>query len=302
MVPDMDRRGMNNVIELVLHSCSEIECLIDTHTSLFQRKVLFSNLVTLRLEECQKVTSVFPAASMSGALGKLEEIKIRHCSKLKHIIAEDELEERNIGGGGSNLRPFQNLRVLEVQECESLESIIPVLFAQGLQKLEDIKLRKNPKLTYVFGTQRDYHLSLFEIVSLVEIKLPALRRVRLKSLSDIIDICPENCHPSSPNLKDVECIECPGLGTTTIRSKFNSQRRQQGQTIISRVPGIGEETQEEDEEMAAKPGWLSLVSCLGINQQPQHLKSNEFTKGATCSTSTTFAASLQDFEFDPSTH
>ncbi|KAJ1389582.1 P-loop containing nucleoside triphosphate hydrolase [Sesbania bispinosa] len=278
IIPQMDQGGMTELIGLILESCSEIECLIDTtsHTNLpaffelvtlkliwmdglkevicdptsqcclekledlqieycvqlnsisFPRKSNMCNLKILRLQWCPMLTSSLFTPAIARSLVLLEELKLFDCSKLKHIIAEEQEEDGNSSNPSPTLKVFPNLRILHVHGCHRLESIFPVTFSQSLEKLEKIAIWYNFGLKYVFGTLNDYKLS--ESEAKPNINLLALRTISLVSLSNLIDICPRYCHPRSPNLKEIEYRDCPHLSTNAMCKTLISSDMQQGLT------------------------------------------------------------------------
>ncbi|XP_058742959.1 uncharacterized protein LOC131615814 [Vicia villosa] len=273
IVPHMDQGGgMNGLIGLILESCSEIECLLDTtNTNLpaffelvtlkliwmnglkrvfydptsqcsleklqdlqieyctqlssisFPRNSNMCNLKILRLQWCPLLTSSLFVPAIARRLVLLEELKIFDCSKLKHIIAEEYEEDESASNPSPTLKVFPNLRILHVHGCHSLESIFPISFAQSLERLEKIVIWYNFGLNYVFGTH-EYKNSANEIKA--NVNLIALRRISLVSLLNFIDIFPNYCHSRSPNLKEIECIECPRLSTNLMYKTLLSSDQQ----------------------------------------------------------------------------
>ncbi|KAI4305915.1 hypothetical protein L6164_029242 [Bauhinia variegata] len=340
IIPNMDRRGMNQLIGLVLDSCLEIECLFDIASNLFKGRPAFSKLVFLRLikmegliqvfcggasgctlekleelriedcgrlrsmsfprgpnlcklrmvrlHECQKLRSVF-TQSICQTLVMLEELSIRQCTEMEHVIADDELQERIAGGASTQThssRVFPHLRILDVQGCERLESIIPVTFAQGLLRLEEINMRKNPELNYVFGP----HNSMDEIVIVTEIKLLALRKLRLKSLPKLISICPEDTQPRSPIPKEFECIECPSLHPNILMSMMQQEPPTTTEEAVGahETPDKGNELVEEGGQPAEPPKPSLLTRLCGKRfKHEQHAKAhivNEYKKDTSSTT------------------
>ena len=278
IIPHMDHGGMTELIGLILESCSEIECLVDTtlHTNLlaffelvtlkliwmnglvevfrdptsqcslekledlqieycvqlhsisFPSKAKMRNLKILRLQWCPMLTSSLFIPTIARSLVLLEELKLFDCSKLKHIIAEDDEEEGNGNNSSHASKVFPNLRILHVHGCQRLESIFPVSFAQGLEKLEKIAIWYNLGLKYVFGTHKNYYDYDSGIEAETKIDLPALTRISLVSLSNLIDICPRHCHPRSPNLKDIEYRDCPKISANVMCKTLSGSDTQRG--------------------------------------------------------------------------
>ncbi|KAI4307959.1 hypothetical protein L6164_031083 [Bauhinia variegata] len=265
IIPSVDKSGMNHLVGLILESCSEIECLVDSnrntnpHMNLFPKEAVFSELVAirlqhmnrleevfrdpsslcslknlqevianycprlysisfpmnsnlsslkiLRLERCEMLMSSIFTPSIAQTLVLLEHINICECKRLKHIISEAEEEEIV----DYSLKMFPSLRILSVEGCESLESIFPIYFAKGLERLEDVVISRNPKLKYVFGTHKEDQI-------VMDIDLPSLRRITLNSLTSLINIYPKYCRPRSPNLKVCRYENCMELSTNAVHN------------------------------------------------------------------------------------
>ncbi|KAI4306142.1 hypothetical protein L6164_029444 [Bauhinia variegata] len=275
IIPCMDKAGMNHLIGLILESCSEMECLVDSrntnpHMNLSPKEAVFSELVAIRLQHMNRLEELFRDPSSSCSLKNLQEVRINYCPKLysisfprysnlsslkilrlercemlmssiftpsiaqtlvqleqmniceckrlKHIINEVEVEEivDGVSSQSYSLKIFPNLRILSVEGCETLESIFPIYFARGLERLEDIVISRNPKLKYVFGTHKEGQLSSSSNEIVMDINLPSLRRLTLNSLTSLINIYPKRCNPRSPNLKVLRYCNCQELSTITV--------------------------------------------------------------------------------------
>lgn len=205
----------------------QIEYCVQLNSISFPRKSNMCNLKILRLQWCPMLTESLFIPSIARSLVLLEELKLFDCSKLKHIIADEE--DGNTNNPSPSLKVFPNLRILHVHGCQRLESIFPVAFAQSLERLEKIALWYNFGLKYVFGTH-NYYKGDDGNEAMVNINLLALRRISLVSLSNLINICPTYCHPWSPNLKEIEYRDCPQMSTNVMCKTLISSDMQQGLT------------------------------------------------------------------------
>lgn len=186
------------------------------------------NLKILRLQWCPMLTSSLFIPAIARSLVLLEELKLFDCSKLRHIISEEYEED---GNATDPMQVFPNLRILHVHGCERLESVFPIAFATSLKRLEKIDLSYNFGLKYVFGTHNDHKGNGNEAKT--NINLLSLRRISLVSLSNLIDIVPTYCHPSSPNLKEIECRDCPYLSTNVMCKTLTSSDSDMQQGLIA---------------------------------------------------------------------
>ncbi|KAJ7949635.1 Disease resistance protein [Quillaja saponaria] len=170
IIPNMDTqlKGMNDLIVLMLDSCSEMECLIDTTSttvSSFQVAAVyaFSNLVILRLSHMHDFVELYHGPTPQCFLEKLEEIHLSYCPGLSSILFPRKLN-------------LCSLKVMEVEYCEQLTSLFPLSVARTLVQLEKLKNK-------------------------IEIVFPALERLILQFLPNCESICPENYHAEWPSLQ-----------------------------------------------------------------------------------------------------
>ncbi|KAF7816253.1 putative disease resistance protein [Senna tora] len=228
--------SLNKLEEIRIENCTTL------YSISFPRNSNLSGLKILKIEKCQMLTTSLFTTPIAQTLESLEELRISKCSKLKHIIEEDYEEEEEEEGNVQRLSSsmmLQNLRILEVEGCERLESILPITFSQGLVRLEEMRIRNNGGLKYVFGTQKEHHhLQSYQNFNSketnIKINLNALRSLRLSSLPNLIDIWPESCHPNSPNLRGLECSKCPKLSASSVRKVVINSYMQQDSTSMEK--------------------------------------------------------------------
>ncbi|TKY56620.1 hypothetical protein E2542_SST21066 [Spatholobus suberectus] len=86
------------------------------------------------------------------------------------------------------------LRILDIQECNSLEYVFPVCFARGLVSLEQLRIYSCDELKYVFGSEKEHHLSKYQRQSQhqtnIDINLPSLEILHLDKLPNLVDTWP----------------------------------------------------------------------------------------------------------------
>ncbi|CAL0307550.1 unnamed protein product [Lupinus luteus] len=185
--------------------------------SLFVGKLNLCNLKELELRNCPMLTSLLPP-TIAESLVLLESLKIKECNGLKHVITNEEGE---IIPDYIHHRPlFPKLKYLFVQECKQLENFIPVSYVHGLENLESLRIMRCPPLKYIFG-EYNYENQLPSYQNHNEfqvIKFPALEELWLEDLSNIKDICPENCYPLWPSLHDSYFLDCPNLNILSINN------------------------------------------------------------------------------------
>ena len=103
------------------------------------KSLLLSNLTTLEVNECKRITHVF-TYNMIASLVHLKVLKIWLCEELEQIIAKDD-DERDKILSVSHLQSlcFPSLCKIEVRECRKLKNLFPIAMASGLLKLKILK-------------------------------------------------------------------------------------------------------------------------------------------------------------------
>ncbi|XP_073224627.1 uncharacterized protein [Cicer arietinum] len=194
---------------LSFDSLKNLERLSVMECKKFQRffncKLNLCNLKTLILKQCPMLVSLFPL--MSQNLVQLEKLEITDCEELKNIIdvkREEESREEIDDGDNDNKRHgsiFPKLKVLDIEGCHRLESIIPFLSSQDFPVLEAISIKRCDGLKYIFSQYQ-------------HVELKSLKQMELFLLPSFIDIFPK-CYDSMSLLVNESC--------STSRDGFKAQ-------------------------------------------------------------------------------
>jgi len=181
-----------------------------------------SNLTTLKVEECKRLTHVF-TDSVIASLVQLKVLEISNCEELEQIITKDNDDEKDQILSGSDLQSscFPNLCRLEIRGCNKLKSLLPVAMASGLKKLQILKVRESSQLLGVFG--QDDHASPVNVEKMLLPDLQELLLVQLPSISCFSLGCYDFLFP---HLKKLEVHGCPKLITkyaTTSNGSMSAQ-------------------------------------------------------------------------------
>jgi len=185
--------------------------------------LVLSNLTTLKVEKCKRLTHVF-TNSMIASLLQLKTLQISDCEELEQIIAKDNDDEKDQIFSGSDLQSscFPNLCRLEITGCNKLKSLFPIAMASGLKKLRKLKVRGSSQLLGVFG-QGD-HASHVNVEK--EMVLPDLKLLSLEELPSIVYFSHGCCDFIFPCLSMLEVRQCPKLTTrfaTTSNGSMSAQ-------------------------------------------------------------------------------
>ncbi|KAJ6966765.1 hypothetical protein NC652_004351 [Populus alba x Populus x berolinensis] len=133
----------------------KLKSLPDTSMKSIWKSLLLSNLTTLEVNECKRITHVF-TYSMIASLVHLKVLKIWLCEELEQIIAKDD-DERDQILSVSRLQSlcFPSLCKIEVRECRKLKNLFPIAMASGLLKLKilrELSLEQLPSISsFILG-------------------------------------------------------------------------------------------------------------------------------------------------------
>ncbi|XP_028800073.1 uncharacterized protein LOC114755362 isoform X2 [Neltuma alba] len=163
----------------------------------------FSNLKSVSISNCPRLTSLF-IVSVACTLLSLQELRIKSCSELKHVIKEE-----GVGNAWENLR-FPKLKILFVDNCCKLESVWSVFLAQRFVQLQRLSITNAPQMKFVFGENVDEEQPLCDQDE-AQIALSLLDYLTLTNLPNLVRICPESYHLRCPSIKTIEWKDCPNL-------------------------------------------------------------------------------------------
>jgi hypothetical protein len=174
--------SLNNLEKLSIIDCKHLP-------SLFKGKLL-CNLKSITIQSCPLLVFLFEV-SISQSLVLLETLQVSNCEGLKTIIADERREDEEIDDSGNNKNlasVFSKLKVIDIERCHKLESILPFLSAQDLPVLEAIRISECDGLKYVFGQSQ-------------HVELVSLSKLKLSKLPKFIGIFEECYHPMSSCVK-----------------------------------------------------------------------------------------------------
>ncbi|KAJ1441270.1 P-loop containing nucleoside triphosphate hydrolase [Sesbania bispinosa] len=140
IIPDMG--DMNDLTSLCLEFCKKIECIFDT-TSDSEIDDLIPRLVELRLSGLYILKELCrgPPMQVLPFFEKLKRLEIWNCPKL-HSIFPSECT-------------LQNLKILVIDRCMSVQALFSTHVAQRLQQLEELTIAYCKELKHIIASGRD---------------------------------------------------------------------------------------------------------------------------------------------------
>ncbi|KAK0602412.1 hypothetical protein LWI29_033091 [Acer saccharum] len=213
------------------------------------QQVSLQSLTVVEVNECDQLRYLF-TLSLARSLSQLEQLTVKLCKSLKHIVEIKEAEE-NVGGGGGNDVIFPKLRILTLDGLEnfisffysqnysstwpalqelslylplnSTMSFVAQLEANVLQKLRVLEvgiisdqLCNSVLAQLIHGFQNLEELKIREcrvqVLSQLELSLPSLKVLELGWLEELECLCKGPTHLLSlPNLKKLSVRYCNRL-------------------------------------------------------------------------------------------
>ncbi|MED6204286.1 hypothetical protein PIB30_007757 [Stylosanthes scabra] len=180
-VPSNVLRCLKSLQELQVEMCNKIKCIFEmddtkSRGSSFQLKKLtlsqlsnlksvwqhdkseillgFQNLQHVSIDDCEKLTSVFPT-SLARDLKKLEELKISGCAELKEIVGKEEEAVE-----GLDKFVFPHLTTLLLSELPQLTDFNSGNFTLEFPELKKLCLFPNQQQKYPEGISKGKELWL----------------------------------------------------------------------------------------------------------------------------------------------
>ncbi|WJX31676.1 hypothetical protein P8452_20081 [Trifolium repens] len=121
---------------------------------------------------------------------------------------------------------MRKLRDIDILDCNSLESIFPICYVEGLAQLQNMSIKKAPKLEYVFGKRDHENHSSYQYKN--HVMLPHLEVLELHYVENLIGMCPENCEAKWPSesMRIVDILGCPKLAIPWFNLKADYDKSQ----------------------------------------------------------------------------
>ncbi|KAF2294471.1 hypothetical protein GH714_011694 [Hevea brasiliensis] len=133
---DLDIEGwvtFSNLEKLSLYEIYEMKSI--WHTQLAANS--FCKLKSLGIYDCSKLMTVFPS-NVLERFQRLEELNVRNCNSLQEIYQLEGFNVRRKDPQG--VFTFQNLKSVEVSNCDVLKNLFPASVAEGLLQLEKLSI------------------------------------------------------------------------------------------------------------------------------------------------------------------
>ncbi|XVE50610.1 hypothetical protein DITRI_Ditri01bG0177200 [Diplodiscus trichospermus] len=213
-------------------------------------RVSLQNLKAVKIQSCNKLTSLFPPVLAQGLL-QLETLEIHDCLGLKHVITETI---------DSDSYPLclSKLTTLNISSCDILEYVFPISMAPDFPELKEINLSNCTQLERVF--------SLGKEMDGKDIVLPQLRTLVLKNLEGLSRFCPENCVLVQTSLEVLEVEECPLLAPLIFEDMMRVQIKNLWLSKVGNNCQSGNRVSLQGRHRSMTMEYLTVGNCVELFQ------------------------------------
>ncbi|KAI4357061.1 hypothetical protein L6164_001035 [Bauhinia variegata] len=228
------REGMNELTKLIVYNSEQVECVVDMTNSLYQNRIVFSNLTHLEISQMKKLEKFFVGQPSHNILKNLEELRISKCNQLKHIIANEPKEIPS--DHGRNQSVFPKLKLIAVSKCQRLKYLMPIAFAKALLQLKNVELEDLPNIISI--CPENYELIWPSLDSLKLWNCP-----KSKIMHDDLDQQRQQDHTFTKGCK--ETVEASDLEPSNKESveegpTFDNITLTQAKSTCSPLPGLSQ--------------------------------------------------------------
>ena len=183
----------------------------------------FCKLKQLEVNQCENLMNIFPPY-MLRRLQNLEDLRIRNCNLVEEVFEVrwanfDEIYEK----GSTQLKnlnlfslpklkhvwtsdleailTFQNLRQVQVSECETLKSLFPTSVAKSLEQLESLLINDCGLMEEIVALEEGLETT-------TKFVFPRITFLSLKSLPELKCFYPGKHTSKWPSLKSLTISKC----------------------------------------------------------------------------------------------
>ncbi|KAI9071360.1 hypothetical protein K1719_046672 [Acacia pycnantha] len=166
----------------------------------------YERLRSLEIAKLVGLKSLF-TLSIASSLKLLEILMVNYCDTLEHIVTDKEDDHEDVNP------IFPTLQTVIVRGCSDLEYLFPAFYSKEFKDLEYVSVANAEKLTHIFGKcQADDQNHNVHI----DLNLPALKRLHLSGIPNIVSICAQNYSMKELYLEYISLDRSPQLPSETL--------------------------------------------------------------------------------------
>ncbi|KAF7815813.1 putative disease resistance protein [Senna tora] len=239
---------MNELTNLQLKNCSEMECLIDVTSSSadqFPIDATPPSLVELHLEHMDNLKQLWCGPLLHCFFEKLQVLKMAYCIQLRSIFPRQ-----------CNL---QNLKRLSLSKCRTLTSLFPMSVAGTLVKLEYLSITECSELRHIINNEQKDGTDTGEVIVNVpdnfRVILPELKELTISSCGKLEFILPISCVEGLVHLRKIRISD-----VFKLKYVFGQNDHEDQLSYLSRTKLVPPLRCLEEVELESLPNLLSIFS------------------------------------------
>ncbi|KAK8706364.1 hypothetical protein V6N13_049933 [Hibiscus sabdariffa] len=209
LVPEANEDGLNGLTSLIVDSCHDLECLVDTTVGNGPTSA-FTHLEKLNISYCQSMKTLCKGQPPHGFLKNLKDLSMEGCNELQPLL---------------NLPSFslQSLKVVNIEKCCNLESLFSASLIQSLVMLEELWVSYCFKLKTLITELENNDGETDSNSSPLTLFLPKLKTLDIRGCPKLKYVLPITLAKGLSALATISVFECDEL-----KQVFGMEKEQNG--------------------------------------------------------------------------
>ncbi|WVY91191.1 hypothetical protein V8G54_036705 [Vigna mungo] len=246
IIPDIVEieEGMNELKELRIRDCEEIECLVDTSNHLSKMGNIFSNLRYMEIFKMNHLKTLWHGClPVNGCFEKLEKIYISYCPQLTCLFTNiiiptnDKTKKSEDQFTHGHLMPsknFQNLQKVALFNCGELKHVFSASITGGLTQLKELDIRNCNMLEQIIEdvVPPAHHEETNEIVeedvqsTSGSFSLSSLTFLNIYSCRKLESLFTTSVAKTLTSLEELSIAKCHGLKHIVISERVKGNKKE----------------------------------------------------------------------------
>ncbi|KAH1120697.1 hypothetical protein J1N35_003857 [Gossypium stocksii] len=187
--------------------------ILESHNvrSLSSISIFFQQANQLRVcsvEACKGIESILESSLSNSLCSPLENLEYLWLERLDNLHVLIKLEAPlSISSSLPLLGIFSHLKSFVIKECLNMKQLFPFKLAHDLQNLEKLVVCDCVQMEEIISSEEENQ----EINTPMEFSLPKLRKLELKNLPELKNICSSNSTMVCNSLRKIEVSKCTNL-------------------------------------------------------------------------------------------
>ncbi|MBA0641246.1 hypothetical protein Goklo_025812 [Gossypium klotzschianum] len=182
--------------------------------SLSDISIFFQQASQLRfcsVEDCKGIESILDSSLSNSLCSPLENLEYLWLERLDNLHVLIKLESPlSISRSLPLLGIFSHLKSFVIKKCLNMKQLFPFKLAHDLQNLENLVVCDCVQMEEIISSEEENHKGN-GINTPMKFSLPKLRKLKLKNLPELKNICSSNREMVCNSLGNIEVMRCNNL-------------------------------------------------------------------------------------------